>query len=552
LRHWLARLLVAAFYLSGCLGSLTVVRAQAVPGWHQVKRFDAAVTVAVSSSFDTGLLTVATATRGLFYSVDGQNFKPAPAFTANFDVKTLAYVAHRMVWAGTSDEGLWSSSDAGATWSRVSALPCTSVSSIYPDTANPGTVYVATLCSGTFVSSDLGVTFNTVPPSGSTVRATGVVRIDASTLAVATAADNIHISRDNGRTFVRVESPMRSVDWLVYQASCKALVAAGGSSIVVSTDSGKTWASRPVPGRLPVRGIAVGGSTLVAATTGGGIYGSRDAGLTWYAMNQGLQDRAMTSVTASGMSLVAASESGEVSRLDAAYPYVVVSPTEVDLGRLPQNRRLSFSIRIENLGGGTLEAVAGSLPGYVTSDRASVATDYRSSVTLTVDARDLLLRTHESVIRVTSNGGDAYVNVRFEVVTAAPVHLVMTIGLTSATIDGQTRNMEVAPFIDKQSDRTLVPVRFIAEALGAIVEWDAVEQRVSLATAGGPGGLPGLIDLYIGKRTARVNGQVFTIDVAPAIYAGRTFVPARFVSESLGAEVTWDAAKRQVTIDYSP
>lgn len=260
----------------------------------------------------------------------------------------------------------------------------------------------------------------------------------------------------------------------------------------------------------------------------------------------------MASLTASGMSVIAASDNGEVSRLSSLIPYLVVAPTEVDLGQIPQNRRMSFVVRIENLGGDTLEAVAESLPGYITSDRVSATTTYQSSVTLTVDSSDLTQRTYELVIRVTSNGGDVYVSVRFDVVPAAPVHLVMTIGKTSALLDGQTRTMEAGPFIDKVSGRTLVPVRFIAEALGAVVGWDAGERRVSLATAGGQGKLPSLIDLYIGRRTAQVDGQTSTIDVAPVIHAGRTFVPARFVSESLGARVTWDSTKRQVIIDYAP
>lgn len=552
MRRWLRAFLVIAVVISTCTNPSWDAQAQSVPGWHQVKRFEDAIVVAAISPFDASSTVVATVSRGLFYSVAGQEFKSGPVFMADFDFRTVAFVAPRVVWAGTSADGLWSSTDSGVTWSRVGALPCTSVASIYPDPANFGTTYVATLCSGTFVSRDLGTTFKSIPPSVNSVHATGVVRIDAGTLAVSTIDDNVHISRDNGQSFISGKSPLSSIDWLVYDQSHKALIAAGGSSIVASDDLGKTWTARPLPGGLPVRGLAVGGSTLVAATAGAGVYGSRDAGETWYAMNQGLEDRGMSGLTVAGMSVTAMSANGELSRLNSLDPYLVVAPTEVELGRIPQNRRLSFSVRVENLGGGTLEAVARSLPGYITTDRASVVTAYRSSITLTVAPSDLSQRTYESVVRVTSNGGDAYMNIRFEVVPAASVHLVMTIGRTSFMLDGQTRSMEAAPFIDKVSGRTLVPVRFIAEALGGVVGWDAAEERVSLATTGGSGKLPSLIDLYIGQRTAEVNGRAFTIDVAPVIRAGRTFVPARFVSESLGAQVTWDSAKRQVTIDYAP
>ena len=37
----------------------------------------------------------------------------------------------------------------------------------------------------------------------------------------------------------------------------------------------------------------------------------------------------------------------------------------------------------------------------------------------------------------------------------------------------------------------------------------------------------------------------------PAIRNGRTFVPVRYVSEALGAEVFWDGGTRSVTVTYT-
>jgi len=47
------------------------------------------------------------------------------------------------------------------------------------------------------------------------------------------------------------------------------------------------------------------------------------------------------------------------------------------------------------------------------------------------------------------------------------------------------------------------------------------------------------IVLTIGSPVARVNGGSVTLDVAPFIKDSRTFVPLRFVSEQLGANVTY-------------
>ncbi len=58
-----------------------------------------------------------------------------------------------------------------------------------------------------------------------------------------------------------------------------------------------------------------------------------------------------------------------------------------------------------------------------------------------------------------------------------------------------------------------------------------------------------MIELFIGKKTVLINGQDGSfMDVAPVITNNRTFVPLRFVSEQLGAQVKWDAKNQKVII----
>lgn len=59
------------------------------------------------------------------------------------------------------------------------------------------------------------------------------------------------------------------------------------------------------------------------------------------------------------------------------------------------------------------------------------------------------------------------------------------------------------------------------------------------------------IVLQIGSKDVYVNGQLKTIDVAPYIKNSRTLVPIRFISESFGADVSWDSSKREVKIVYA-
>ncbi len=92
--------------------------------------------------------------------------------------------------------------------------------------------------------------------------------------------------------------------------------------------------------------------------------------------------------------------------------------------------------------------------------------------------------------------------------------------------------------------RTLVPMRAIFESLGATVEWVDATKMVT-GTKGDT-----VVKIQIGKNIAIVNGKAQTLDVAAQIVSGRTMVPARFVAESLGCEVGWDADTKTVLIKF--
>lgn len=119
---------------------------------------------------------------------------------------------------------------------------------------------------------------------------------------------------------------------------------------------------------------------------------------------------------------------------------------------------------------------------------------------------------------------------------------VLTIGKKEIVVDGKVTSMDVAPFIDKASGRTLVPVRFVSEAFGFDVQWDEVDRKVTIKNQ------LKTIELTIGSKTAYVNGEPVEMDVAPIIKDSRTFVPLRFVSEAMGYNVFWDGVKKTVTI----
>ena len=110
----------------------------------------------------------------------------------------------------------------------------------------------------------------------------------------------------------------------------------------------------------------------------------------------------------------------------------------------------------------------------------------------------------------------------------------------SVIINGNQLTTDVAPYI--QDDRVLVPFRALFEALGATVGWDGANQVVTGARDGKE------IKLTIDSKTACVDGKAVELDVPATITGERTFVPLRFVGESLGAEVSWDEAAQTVKV----
>lgn len=102
---------------------------------------------------------------------------------------------------------------------------------------------------------------------------------------------------------------------------------------------------------------------------------------------------------------------------------------------------------------------------------------------------------------------------------------------------------DVKPYTDR-NDRTLVPIRFIADNLGAETSWNEEKQVATIKKD------DKTIDICIRCKKIFVNGkQVKTDSIGEKKDDIRTMVPLRFISEMFGAKVGWDAKTLTVTID---
>jgi len=124
------------------------------------------------------------------------------------------------------------------------------------------------------------------------------------------------------------------------------------------------------------------------------------------------------------------------------------------------------------------------------------------------------------------------------------------IGTSTMTVNGVKQPIDATgtvPII--LAGRTLVPIRAIIETLGGTVTWTATTQKITLLLE------KNSLELWLGKAQALLNGKPLEIDttattVVPLVLKGTTMLPLRFVGEALGAQVTYTATTKKITLVY--
>ena len=93
-----------------------------------------------------------------------------------------------------------------------------------------------------------------------------------------------------------------------------------------------------------------------------------------------------------------------------------------------------------------------------------------------------------------------------------------------------------------ENDRTLVPMRFLFEQMGAEVSWDGTTRTAVVEKESDE------ISFSIDNTTAIVNNVEKSMDVPARLINEKTMIPLRFLSEELGYQVEWDESTKTVTI----
>ena len=85
-----------------------------------------------------------------------------------------------------------------------------------------------------------------------------------------------------------------------------------------------------------------------------------------------------------------------------------------------------------------------------------------------------------------------------------------------------------------EDERTLVPVRFIAENLGGTVSYDAATGDIVISVDSNE------IQMTVDEKEMVVNGESIELDVPARTYHDRTMIPLRAMVEAVGKKVFWD------------
>ncbi len=103
---------------------------------------------------------------------------------------------------------------------------------------------------------------------------------------------------------------------------------------------------------------------------------------------------------------------------------------------------------------------------------------------------------------------------------------------------------EAQPYIDN-TNTLQIPLRVLVEKLGYKVEWSMEQARVKVTLTNNNK----TIALQTGDRKALVNKKVVSMDAPAQFIQGSVYLPLRFVSETFGYRVQWDADNRIAIIN---
>lgn len=395
--------------------------------------------------------------------------------------------------------------EAPGRWRKVvSGLNDQLIQTVVIDPKNSSTLFAGTAI-GAFRSNDRGNTWDAldIGLTDTIIFSVDCIAIDpynTSIIYLGVLQKGIFKSQDGGNTWRAMNTGLPDLDIkaLAIDPLNTSVVYAGTSrGMFRSEDGGNTWSNvnmSPFTARIQALVVDPKNSlNIFAGIWGRGIFNSADGGKTWRAMNTGLSDR-------------------------------WVSDLIID----PKNSLILYT------------ALRGGV--FTTSNGGSTWNSINVGLTdLNVSFLAIDEQYSSSLYAGNSEGLFRWITAGTQTI------LVFTIEEREYLVDGLIQYMDIEPLIIE--GRTMLPIRFVAEPLGAKISWDSASQKVTVSLDSTT------LELWINNPKTRINGKEIFIDpenpqVMPILKEGRTLLPLRFVSESLGADVKWNTKLRTVSISH--
>lgn len=399
--------------------------------------------------------------------------------------------------------------------------------------------------------------------------------------------NHVVVTSDDGRMWRLGDSGLTvGLSSIAFGASL--FVGVGQAGAMATSTDGRTWTIVTTGTTADLNDVAFLEGGFVAVGGGGTVMTSKD-GKVWTLQKVGTT-ASLFSVTAQGGLLVTVGDRGTaLISTDAVHWNASATPTkEILYGCAARGGKFvavgssdtmmwtselvapASPAPVRPLVGATVDAgpvtlVWAAVPGAVTYGVQTSATADFSKVAL--EKRDIpgtsivlgaaeVPKTGMTYWRVRAIGAtlvSAWSTVQSFTVRAIPpsqphqTTLILHVASKQMSVNGTSVTIDVAPQIIE--GRTLLPIKWVAEPLGAVVSWDPTDRKVTVSLG------RTTLELWIGKSQARVDGRFIAIDalnakVVPLIVNGRTMLPVRFVAEQLGADVQWEQATKTITITY--
>jgi len=501
----------------------------------------------ITSIHADGSLILAGTLNGFFVSTDsGSHFSERDTGLSDLRITGVTFFDGN-IFLGTRNAGAYISYDLGKHWkSLVNELDCPTISSISSD---DNLIYVTSLCSGFYVSSDAGQTWVKQNSGLPTIETTSFVKISSGKYFLGTKQFGLFYSNTVGNECswknVLPDYTVTSLDYL-------------GNSLFAGTTEGLFKGNiesanfqkiQFIGGSPHISSVAKADDKIFVALLNFGLFGSIDGSNFYKLGGSVVPNPDALFFDSADDALFIGDIDGKLFYFDTTQPYLHCSG-QIDAGNIPQGSNVEKDIFLVNLGGGILKGTV-SGPYFIKFDTNSFTGT--GKLHFLIDTSALSIGSFKQPVSINSNGGNKTVYISFEVIQAPAINIKLKIDSPIVYVNEERVDLDVAPFIVKEAGRTLVPIRFLSETFGAKVEWDGTERKVTIkksATAHRPSLL---IEMWINRKTIRVNLKEMEIDVAPLIIPpGRTMVPIRFITENFGSTVQWNGDTREITIYYTP